>query len=83
MYHFLEQLYYMYYNTRPKSAPKGVIVTCFHPSMNFNTMMGYVIIDNLLLKVSLQGMAFHELLLLSLTIKLVLKMEKFIHEVKN
>jgi hypothetical protein len=46
-------------------------------------MMGYVIIDNLLLKVSLQGMAFHELLLLSLTIKLVLKMEKFIHEVKN
>jgi hypothetical protein len=21
----------MYYNTRPKSAPKGVIVVCFHP----------------------------------------------------
>ncbi len=28
--------------------------------MNFNTMMGYVIINNLLLKVSLQEMAFHE-----------------------
>jgi hypothetical protein len=27
----LEQLYYMYYNTKPKSAPKGVIVVCFHP----------------------------------------------------
>jgi len=28
----LEQLYYMYYNTKPKSVPKGVIVVCFHPS---------------------------------------------------
>jgi len=28
---FLEQLYYMYYNTRPKSAPKGVIIVYFHP----------------------------------------------------
>jgi hypothetical protein len=28
----LEQLYYMYYNTRPKSAPKGVTIVCFHPN---------------------------------------------------
>ncbi len=27
----LEQLYYMYYNTTPKSAPKRSIVMCFHP----------------------------------------------------
>jgi hypothetical protein len=27
----LEQLYYMYYNTKPKSARKGVTVMCFHP----------------------------------------------------
>jgi len=27
----LEQLYYMYYNTKPKSVPKGVVVVCFHP----------------------------------------------------
>jgi hypothetical protein len=26
----LEQLYYMYYNTRPKNAPKGISVMCFH-----------------------------------------------------
>jgi hypothetical protein len=26
----LEQLYYMYYNNRPKSAPNGVIVVYFH-----------------------------------------------------
>jgi hypothetical protein len=26
-----EQLYCVYYNTRPKSVPKGVIVMCFHP----------------------------------------------------
>ncbi len=29
---FLEQLYCMYYNTRPKSAPKGVTIVCFHPT---------------------------------------------------
>ncbi len=28
----LEQLYYMYYNTRPKSAPWGVTIVCFHPT---------------------------------------------------
>ncbi len=27
----MEQLYSMYYNIRPKSALKGVIVVCFHP----------------------------------------------------
>jgi len=27
----LEQLYYMYYNIRPKNAPKGVTIMCFHP----------------------------------------------------
>jgi hypothetical protein len=27
----LEQLYYMYYNTKPKNALKGVNVMCFHP----------------------------------------------------
>jgi hypothetical protein len=27
---FLKQLYYVYYNIGPKSAPKGVIVVCFH-----------------------------------------------------
>jgi hypothetical protein len=27
----LEQLYYMYCNTRPKSASKGVTKVCFHP----------------------------------------------------
>ncbi len=26
----LKQLYYMYYNTRPKNAPKGFIIVCFH-----------------------------------------------------
>jgi hypothetical protein len=26
----LEYLYYMYYNTWPKNAPKGVTVVCFH-----------------------------------------------------
>ncbi len=26
----LKQLYYMYYNMRPKSAPNGVTVMCFH-----------------------------------------------------
>ncbi len=29
---FLEQFYCMYYNTRPKNGPKGVIVVCLHPS---------------------------------------------------
>ncbi len=28
----LEQLYCINYNTRPKNAPKGVIVMCFHPA---------------------------------------------------
>ncbi len=28
----LEQLYYMYYNTRPKSVPKGIAIVCFHPT---------------------------------------------------
>jgi len=23
----------MYYNTRPKNTPKGVIVMCFHPNI--------------------------------------------------
>ncbi len=27
----LKQLYYIYYDMRPKSAPNGVIVMCFHP----------------------------------------------------
>ncbi len=27
----LVQLYYIYYNIRPKNAQKGVIVLCFHP----------------------------------------------------
>ncbi len=27
---FLQQLYYMYYNIRPKNAPNGVTVMCFH-----------------------------------------------------
>jgi len=27
----LEQSYSMYYNIKPKSALKGVIVVCFHP----------------------------------------------------
>jgi hypothetical protein len=30
----LEQLYCMYYNTRPKSAQNEVIIMCFHPSIN-------------------------------------------------
>jgi hypothetical protein len=37
----LEQLYFMYYNTRPKSAPKGVIVVRFHldiKSVNINKL---------------------------------------------
>jgi hypothetical protein len=32
---FMEQLYCMYYNTRPNSALKGVIVACFHPIVYF------------------------------------------------
>ncbi len=28
----LEQLYYMYYNIKPKTAPKGVTIMCFHMS---------------------------------------------------
>ncbi len=28
----LEQLYCMYYNIRPKNAPKGVTLMCFHPT---------------------------------------------------
>ncbi len=28
----LEQLYCMYYNTKPKSGPKGVTLVCFHPT---------------------------------------------------
>ncbi len=70
MYHFLEQLYNMYYNTRPKNAPKGVTITCFHHSMNFNTMMGYVIIDYLLLKVSLREMTFHEFVIVVINYKI-------------
>jgi len=27
----LKQLYYMYYNIKPKSPPKGVAIMCFHP----------------------------------------------------
>ncbi len=26
----MEQLYYMYYNIKPKSAPKGFTIMCFH-----------------------------------------------------
>jgi hypothetical protein len=61
----------MYYNTRPKSAPKGITVTCFHPSMNFNTIMGYVIIDNLLLNIYLPEMAFHEFSIVVINYKIV------------
>jgi hypothetical protein len=33
MYHaFGTIILYMYYNTRVKSAPKGIIVVCFHPT---------------------------------------------------
>ncbi len=28
----MEQLYYMYYNIKPKNALKGVTIVCFHPS---------------------------------------------------
>ncbi len=28
---FLEQLYYIHYNTKPKSASKGFTIMCFHP----------------------------------------------------
>jgi hypothetical protein len=36
----LKQLYYKYYNIRPKSASKGVTVVCFHPIhyKHLNTM---------------------------------------------
>lgn len=27
----LEQLYCKYHNIKPKTAPKGVIIMCFHP----------------------------------------------------
>jgi hypothetical protein len=30
----LEQLYCMYYNTKPKSAQNKVTIVCFHPSTN-------------------------------------------------
>jgi hypothetical protein len=32
----LEQLYYMYYNTRPKNAPKGGHCSVFSPPNNWN-----------------------------------------------
>lgn len=66
----------MYYYTRPKSAPKGVIVMCFHSSMNFNTTMGYVIINYLLLKVFLQEMAFHEFVIVVINYKIGFEMVK-------
>ncbi len=31
----LEQLYCMYYNTKPKSAPKRVTIICFHLYFHF------------------------------------------------
>jgi len=32
----LGQLYYMYYNIKTKSAPKGITVVCFHPIVYIN-----------------------------------------------
>ncbi len=43
---------------------------CFHASMNFNSLMGYVIIDYLLLKVFLQEMAFHEFVIVVINYKI-------------
>ncbi len=42
----------MYYNTRPKSAPKGVTIMCFHPLFYFYFPYNWVktsIIDSLLI----------------------------------
>jgi hypothetical protein len=40
----LEQLYYMYYNMKPKTTPKGVIVMCFHPRyLLFNYLIYFYI----------------------------------------
>jgi hypothetical protein len=35
----LKQLYYMYYNTKPKSFPKRFIVMCFHTNILLNTLL--------------------------------------------
>jgi hypothetical protein len=43
----LEQLYYRYYNTKPKSVSKGVIVVCVHPKqllIGHDVMVGEMVI---------------------------------------
>ncbi len=38
---FFEQLYCMYYNTRSKNAPKGVIIVCFDPKLNITNLPNF------------------------------------------
>jgi hypothetical protein len=39
----LEQIYYIYYNTKFKSVPKRVTIECFHPKIMILSMF-YIIV---------------------------------------